>query len=201
MSSSRSIYYSGFSKRNRQKRIQRKKLQENAKNIDVDAIVQEYLRNKNPSSNIRDVVEETSHFQHISNDQFLSNFDETSNLSDPIENLHEDNFENSLDITIIESNNSNDDNSDEQNEDLVYTSLLTLFYSTNMTQDAFKLVIEHTQLFTNISIPKSFNALASKVVQNQSDLNYKKVWYCQSCSSEVKLVNSKQRMCSKCKNK
>ena len=122
-------------------------------------------------------------------------------MSDPIENLHEDNFDNSLDITIIESNKSNDDNSDEQNEDLVYTSLLTLFYSTNMTQDALKLVIEHTQLFTNISIPKSFNALASKVVQNQSDLNYKKVWYCQSCSSEVKLVNSKQRMCSKCKNK
>jgi len=75
---------------------------------------------------------------------------------------------------------------------------MTLFFCGNLTQTALKLIIQHTQLFTHIQIPKTFDQLISRI---EEELNYDKVWFCQTCNTEVKLDNNKQRYCKKCFDK
>ena len=85
-------------------------------------------------------------------------------------------------------------------EDSIYASLLTLFYSGNLTQSAFKLVLEHTQLLTQIILPKSFDQLLNKMKIFESN-DYNKTWFCQNCKKQTELVYSKQRSCLICNEK
>jgi hypothetical protein len=104
----------------------------------------------------------------------------------------------SISIEIL-GNNEEIDNLIEPSEEILYNSLLTLFFSGNFTQSAFKLLLEHTQLFTNIKLPKSIDQIITKIEEEK--LTYSKKWYCQNCKEEVNLENNKQRNCFKCLNK
>jgi hypothetical protein len=83
------------------------------------------------------------------------------------------------------------------NLDLICASVLTLFFSSNLTQSSLELIIKHTQLFNQIELPKSFNSMVNTLV-NKEDLKYEKKWYCQSCESYFELDYNKSRRCSKC---
>ncbi len=102
---------------------------------------------------------------------------------------------------MIEITETNEEIGDitEPSEDLLYYSLLTLFFSGNFTQSAFKLALEHTQLFTKIKIPKTIDQLIAKIEDEK--LTYTKKWFCQNCKQELTLENNKQRKCLICSNK
>ena len=51
---------------------------------------------------------------------------------------------------VIEDEEAASNAYQEPQEDIICASLLTLFYSSNLTQSAFKLVLEHTQLLTQV---------------------------------------------------
>ncbi len=101
---------------------------------------------------------------------------------------------------VIEDEEALPNNYQEPREDSIYASLLTLFYSGNLTQSAFKLLLEHTQLLTQINLPKSFDQLLNKMKIFESN-NYNKTWFCQKCKKETELVYSKQRSCLICNEK
>ena len=81
----------------------------------------------------------------------------------------------------------------EKNENLVVASLIAMFFRGNLTQTAFKLVIEHTQLLTPIKLPKTLDQLLGRL--EQEELTNTKQWFCQSCIKKITLANNKQRRC------
>ena len=101
---------------------------------------------------------------------------------------------------VIEDEEAASNAYQEPQEDKICASLLTLFYSGNLTQSAFKLVLEHTQLLTQVTLPKSFDQLLIKMKVFESD-EYNKTWFCQKCKKKTNLICSKQRACLICKEK
>jgi rubrerythrin len=101
-------------------------------------------------------------------------------------------------IRYISNRNPNEDES-QLNEDLICQSLVSLSYATNMTHSALPLVAELTQLVTNSNnMPKRFRDLVTRV---SNEVNYTKIWFCQSCSVQIILSKPTQRECEICKNR
>lgn len=84
----------------------------------------------------------------------------------------------------------------EENQEILFASLISLFFRGNFTQSAFKSVIEFTQLLTPIKLPKDFDKLMRQI--DQEKLNFTKNWFCQKCLKYVSLSQSKQRNCENC---
>jgi len=134
----------------------------------------------------------TSYFESESSHYF--NYDDETNVETQ---YISDNHESSDLLKEIESQKINKINSTVyDNNDLICTALLSLFYSAHFTRDAFAKVIEFAQLLTNVKIPKSFDQLMKHI--NEEKLEYSKVFFCQKCVNKVELNNSKQRTCELC---
>ena len=121
-------------------------------------------------------------------------------------NVHEEAVQSTTNTPTIRIEEEEDTDEDEQenkldppNESLISASLLAVFFSGNLTQSSLKSVIELTQLFTNIKIPKTFNQLFENITEE--NVSYSKTWHCQTCLKKVELLHSKQRSCSGCNNK
>jgi len=83
-------------------------------------------------------------------------------------------------------------------QDLICTALLSLFYSGKFSREAFQQIIEFTRLLVDIQIPKTFDMLMQRV--SETKLDYTKEFYCQTCVQKVQVCasNSKQRACYTC---
>lgn len=210
MNKSKNFYNPGCSKRTKQRQKRRQKIKEIAQKIDLDAISTEVAQMRQRSNALlianNNIVSSQINqdsfgaFQPSQDciDRFSPVLDEDFNSPDQtscsLENLNQSDSS----ILIIEQN-LKEENITLPNDDLLCTSLLTLFFSANLTQEALKLVIEHTQLLTNIKIPKTFNQLMSRILDEKPD--YTKTWYCKTCNSYVELSDCKQRICSTCNSK
>jgi len=75
----------------------------------------------------------------------------------PIENIDSN-------VELVNENNGEEPEPTEfdKPDQLLFGSLLSLFLSGNLTQSAFKLVLEHTQLLTDIQLLISLDQLLSK---------------------------------------
>jgi rubrerythrin len=114
--------------------------------------------------------------------------------SGPIAQTHQDDHELN-EINYITNDISNDDS--ELNEDLICQTLVSLSYATNMTHSALSLVAELTQLVTNSNnMPKKFRDLITRVSKDQVD--YTKIWFCQTCNVQIVLNKPSQRECEYC---
>lgn len=165
-----------------------------------------YLKRKNRIETVTKSIDwnsliannETSN--SVSADNYSDELDVTDNTASPIQNIH-DRHSGVFNQPIEDDKSSSGESDDqtEQNDDMIMASFLALFFSANLTQTALKLVIEHTQLFTNIELPKSFDQLMSKLHQQQ--LLKTRKFFCQKCQIEFNyedLIISKQRKCQRC---
>ena len=96
----------------------------------------------------------------------------------------------------------NQSEDDAYNEVDLSAALLSMFFSSKLTQSAFVVVLEFTKLFSKVNVPKDFNACA-KILHKEYDnsIEYTKVWYCSFCDIKVGLKYNKQRGCDICMKK
>jgi hypothetical protein len=128
----------------------------------------------------------------VSNDQEINNIDSLTNSNE---------------FFRYENRNLIDDHSIrnffhlDKDEQMKYMSisLLSLFFAGNFTQVGLQLIVSHLQNFIEFKIPKTFDQMLNRV-QGRS-LEYEKIWFCQTCNTEVKLENYYQRDCSSCEEK
>ena len=94
----------------------------------------------------------------------------------------------------------NDEPSDHAlTEELLCAQVLSIFFAGDLTISALKIVVEHTKLITGMQIPKKFQHLMLRVIEDK--IEYTKVWTCQNCSIKVQLSTPSQRTCPKCSNR
>jgi len=131
----------------------------------------------------------------------LFTFNNSNHQNNDISSIDEKNNESSVlnDILFMDDDGQEIiDVNDEKNLNLLCCSLLTLFFRENITQSALKTIIEHTQLFTKLKIPKSLNQLFALLTDPKDKVEYSRVWYCKNCKLKVQLNNPKQRFCKDC---
>lgn len=195
----------GISKRTKQRRLRKERIKALADQLDAQQILNEYRHCLSFPCHNQPIVEPNltqvneneaccepaEHHEIIETESLGECTAATTTIDDNIdafEVIHEE----------TEQGQNADDNNP-PNENILCASLLTVFFNANLTQEALKIVIEHTQLFTNIKIPKTFNQLMVRI--NNEKLDYEKVWFCQYCEVKCELSNTKQRICSSCNNK
>ena len=164
--------YTGLSKRSKQRRARQQKLKLLASQIDPQQILSQYRDkinvHQNQQTNQSSSIINDNYHIHLINDNSVLNLEP---LDSPVENLSDiDDFNQNhildeIKITDSETTHSSidDNNKSQPTEDLICASLLSTFFSANLTQQALKTVIELTQLFTGIEIPKSFNQLMLRI--------------------------------------
>ncbi len=88
-----------------------------------------------------------------------------------------------------------------------YAALLALFYGTNMSQTAFKIVVQYLNIGGS-EIPQKFDQVVNRFLGSDFEgrlhptQNYKKSYNCKRCSCVLTgLSHLKQRACLKCKDR
>ena len=83
----------------------------------------------------------------------------------------------------------------------VSAALLSIFYSTGISQCGFKIVLKFLAVFVQ-NVPLSFDQCASILLNHSNDqISKTQMHYCTSCDLQVKLENCYQRRCKNCKTR
>jgi hypothetical protein len=82
----------------------------------------------------------------------------------------------------------------------LYGALLSLFFSSKLSQSAFSLVLNFVELISEMDAPKDFDDCGNTFLKllSEQKIAYSKKWFCKSCNLEVSLKTPKQRMCYIC---
>lgn len=151
---------------------------------------------RNMCLTINNVYQSTCNTNNSNYPHNLYNYDETNpsfidevNInSNPLEQLQQIRIENADDIITRELKT-----------ELIHSALLALFFSGNFTQASFKMVLEFTQLFTDLQIPSNFNQLIQTI--GEENIEYSKKWFCNKCQIQIEPTKSNQRICTVCSNR
>ena len=106
------------------------------------------------------------------------NYDDESNIDHGI-------YDNQLESYEILSEMNTNGHEEHNQQDLICTALLSLFYSGKFSRDAFQQIIEFTRLLVDIQIPKTFDMLMQRV--SETKIDYTKQFYCQTCEEKVEV--------------
>jgi hypothetical protein len=156
----------------------------------------------------RKVQTETSNYD---DDQINGEDDQINGEEDQI-NGEDDQINNSLtdnDDKLEQENGSTNDLNDSiksllHDKDFskidLYGALLSLFFSSKLSQSAFSLVLDFVELISEMDAPKDFDDCGNTFLKliGEQKIAYSKKWYCKSCNLEVNLNTPKQRMCYIC---
>lgn len=168
---------------------------------------------KRLESNKNSSIQTNLHNKTTSDNQsfFKSNEIDTQSASDIVstqdghfeyENsvMTEDDNASNSNITIydqIPTPLSNIDSKTKQKQ--ICMALLTLFFSGDFSKTGLSKIIEFTQIFNDVKLPKSFINLINRLDKNP--IQYEKKWYCAKCAVYVVLKHQYQRRCTTCNTK
>ena len=155
------------------------------------------------TSNIKDT---NHHSEEILNDDFLGTNNVNEDLSESTYNtdsqveINESSQINN-NITSIETSqisvNYNDLEMDTKTKQKqISLALLTLFFSGDFTKTGLSKIIELTQMFSDVKLPKAFVNLINRL--EKSPIKYEKKWFCVECFAYVEIENQYQRRCTQC---
>ena len=137
------------------------------------------------------------------NDQTVDDFENDNefelhdeDLEDNYQNLEEENHKD-LHDSIKQLLNKDDNNYSKTD---LYAALLSLFFSSKLSQSAFSIVLNFIELVSDMDVPKDFNDCGNRFLKlvGEQSIAFSKKWFCKSCNVEVVLTHNKQRICNIC---
>ncbi|CAF0975863.1 unnamed protein product [Brachionus calyciflorus] len=140
--------------------------------------------------------------KHNKSDETISEIDDSFFNYQPVESSVRNDSEDNLGANLI----NKFDEIDLDEEKLFYNALLILFYTTGISQSAFRIICEFMKILKKLEfsfeIPSNFEQTSSNANLNDFDSKFTKYWFCNKCIKKFENVENKLRnVCSACGQK